>query len=330
MAFNAGRHSVICAYCDNHLSELEAIQQGTQASVVEQNFMTTLPTFKAQRWQLATAHAIRCQGCGATFTVPPLEITGDCPFCGSAHVIEMAASGDLIEPGGILAFQFNVDIAIQHIQAWLTAQRFQPERSGQPITISRPRGVYLPFWTFDIGGGLNWGIVFREGETDISSMWTRQPLGPVTWLDGSYPVYADDVLVAACHSLPLDLMNEVSNYNTRNLSPYSSDLLAGWSTEIYQISLAAASLVARQQVVTEARQHILTQLGWKTFLHTPQIGSAGVIVESYKLVLLPVWIASYRYQQQRYRLVANGQTGTVTGEKPRNSLQKALAGLLGD
>lgn len=314
MTFNASRHFLVCAYCDNHFSEPEAIQQGAQASVQEQNFLATLPTVKAQHWQLATARIINCQGCGATFTLPLLEITGDCPFCGSAHVIETAPCDDLIEPGGILAFQFDADIATRHIRAWLARQHFRPERSGQPITISRPRGIYLPFWTFDIGGGLSWEIYLSD---------------QIEWLSRNYPVYADDLLVAASHSLPLGLMNKVSDYDTQKLVPYTSDLLAGWPTEIYQISLAAASLVARQQVVTEARRHALNQMGWETLLHAPQIDSTGVLVESYKLVLLPVWIASYRFQHQRYRLLINGQTGNVAGEKPLNGVQKLLAGLSG-
>jgi hypothetical protein len=330
MTFNASRHSLICAYCDNHLSELEAIQQDTQASVQEQNFLATLPTATAQRWELAAARTINCQGCGATFTLPPLKITGECPFCGSPHVIETAPSDDLIEPEAILAFQFDVEIATQHIQTWLAEQPFKLERSGQPITTSRPRGVYLPFWTFDIGGELSWrsmAEVSRQFSAVLNNFFGSEHQD--LWNQGSYSVYADDLLVPASHSLPLNLMNTVSDFNTTALSPYTGDLLAGWPTEIYQISLAAASLVARQQSVTKARQRLLYQISWKTFSHTPQIGSAGVLVESYKLVLLPVWIASFCHKHERYRLLVNGQTGQVAGEKPRSGMQQALKELLG-
>jgi hypothetical protein len=33
-------------------------------------------------------------------------------------------------------------------------------------------------------------------------------------------------------------------------------------------------------------------------------------------VLLPVWIMAYRYRDQVYRFLVNGQTGRVTGQAP--------------
>jgi hypothetical protein len=33
-------------------------------------------------------------------------------------------------------------------------------------------------------------------------------------------------------------------------------------------------------------------------------------------ILLPVWIMAYRYQNQVYRFLVNGQTGRATGQAP--------------
>ena len=38
--------------------------------------------------------------------------------------------------------------------------------------------------------------------------------------------------------------------------------------------------------------------------------------ETFKHVLLPVWIAAYLYQNRTYRFIVNGQTGAVSGEAP--------------
>src|SRR4030042_2886686 len=37
---------------------------------------------------------------------------------------------------------------------------------------------------------------------------------------------------------------------------------------------------------------------------------------TYKHVLLPLWIASYRYSNKVYSFMVNGQTGKVQGEAP--------------
>ena len=37
---------------------------------------------------------------------------------------------------------------------------------------------------------------------------------------------------------------------------------------------------------------------------------------TFKHVLLPVWLAAYRYRGKSFRFVVNGRTGTVQGERP--------------
>jgi hypothetical protein len=54
-----------------------------------------------------------------------------------------------------------------------------------------------------------------------------------------------------------------------------------------------------------------------------------LIIESYRLVLLPVWITSYRYKKESFPVAVNGQTGKVAGHVPRSGWQKALAGFFG-
>jgi hypothetical protein len=38
--------------------------------------------------------------------------------------------------------------------------------------------------------------------------------------------------------------------------------------------------------------------------------------ESFKHILLPIWMAAYKYNGRSYRFVVNGQTGKVKGERP--------------
>ncbi len=54
------------------------------------------------------------------------------------------------------------------------------------------------------------------------------------------------------------------------------------------------------------------------------------MITSYRLVLLPVWLAGYRYRGQRHQVLVNGQTGAVAGEVPRGGVQKLLAWALDD
>jgi hypothetical protein len=46
---------------------------------------------------------------------------------------------------------------------------------------------------------------------------------------------------------------------------------------------------------------------------------------TFKHVLLPVWMAAYKFQDRSFRFVVNGQTGKVQGERPWSKWKIALA-----
>ena len=59
--------------------------------------------------------------------------------------------------------------------------------------------------------------------------------------------------------------------------------------------------------------------------------TANMLVESYRLVLLPVWLTRYTLgdDPQRCELLINGQTAEVLGEKPDRGLPGWVKNLLG-
>ena len=46
---------------------------------------------------------------------------------------------------------------------------------------------------------------------------------------------------------------------------------------------------------------------------------------TFKHILIPVWIAAYKYRGKSYRFVVNGQTGSVAGERPWSVWKIAFA-----
>ena len=317
MSYLADKRSLVCDYCGNHLHEYQAIQQG--ALITEQNFTTALATAKGHRWELPVERTLKCEACGATFAIPPGQVSGKCPFCGSPHVIT-ATPGELIEPEGILPFQFEVETAGINIRKWLDHLKFRPGDLDDRAAILRPGKAFLPFWTFDLGGTMNWNAQVEEGYGNSKTGVPRS---------GIYLVYHDDLLVPATRAIPKDILDELSTYDTKALVPFTAELLSDGVAEIYQVPLDDASLVARQQALHIGQAYVhnndLAGENYRDFF----MNSGGMIIESYKLALLPVWIGSYRYKNESFPVAVNGQSGKVAGQVPRSGLQKALAGFFG-
>ena len=50
---------------------------------------------------------------------------------------------------------------------------------------------------------------------------------------------------------------------------------------------------------------------------------------TFKHILLPIWLAAYKYRGKTYRFVVNGSTGRVHGERPYSAIKITIAVILG-
>ena len=53
-----------------------------------------------------------------------------------------------------------------------------------------------------------------------------------------------------------------------------------------------------------------------SYLSNLTLSTAGMTVESFKLVLLPVWITDIQFRGKTHAILINGQNGRVVGDAP--------------
>lgn len=321
LAFQPDGRSLRCAYCDDELSLLAAIKQGTL--VQEHDFAVALATAKGHTRPVGQRPFV-CQGCGASFLLARDVLSLQCAFCGSAHVVEMPETRQLIPPEGLIPFAVSEQAARRAFHGWIRKQKLH----GAQVTPLH--GLYLPVWTFDLVGEIRWqcytyeerGASLDVGGIPVTFSGSRQQRQRVM-AKGSHPVYEDDVIVAASHKLPADLTSELDRFVLGDVVPYDEGYLADWPAEVYEIAVSDASLVARRKVLEKARKSADIKIrATRGSVQDLQLNTANVLIESYKLLLLPVWLARYRFEEQVYHVVVNGQTGQVQAQQPRNWLQK--------
>jgi hypothetical protein len=323
MTFKPDGRSLCCEYCDREQTLQDGVNEG--AMVQEHDFIVALATAKGH-FRPVGMHPFACQGCGASFVLAPNALSLTCAYCGSAHVVQRSETRELIIPQGLIPFGVSLQEARRAFRGW-----FKKKKLGTKTKVTPLRGFYLPTWTFDLIGEIRWqcqtyrdeGIEFEVGGIPMSFSNNSRRL---VREDGSHPVLEDDVLVPASHKLPVDLiMDAVRSFALSELVPYDEAYLADWPAEVYEISVSDASLVARREVLEEARSAVETRLSILLgSVKDLRLSTSSVLVESFKLILLPVWVARYSSEGQIYHVVVNGQTGVVTAQEPRNWLQKLV------
>lgn len=272
----------------------------------------------------------RCPNCGAETAFGPDIHSADCPFCATPVVTDTGTNRH-IKPKGVLPFALTESQARAAMTDWLGGLWFAPRgllsyaRKGR-----RMDGVYIPYWTFDAQTRSHYHgergddyyetrTVTRNGEKQTVKV-RRTDWSPAR---GTVRRFFDDVLVLASTSLPERFTKGLLPWDLSELDPYQPDYLAGFRAEAYQVELPDAYTEARNQMDRQIKRDVRFDIGGdRQRIHgiDTQVSDA-----SFKHILLPVWIAAYRYRGRSYRFVVNGRTGRVQGERPWSAWKIALA-----
>lgn len=329
-------HSFPCSTCGAKLEYDASVQAmrcpycGSQQAIrVEHANIREIPLeegFRLARRGLDTpVVAVDCQECGATVNVAPHERTVECTFCGSFKILPHEADPNLIRPESLVPFQVDRNAAIQSFRAWLNELWFRPSDLKSASTVEHLVGVYVPFWTFDADAHSNWtadaGYYYYEtktytvvvnGRTETRTRRTRH----TRWVpaSGQRNDHYDDELVCASKGLPPEMIPEIATFDTKRLVPYQPHFLAGWRAESYAIDLFNAWKHAQSRIEFEQRKRCSRDVPGDTYRDL-RVNTTLYNV-TFKHILLPIWIATYRYRGEPYRFLVNGQTGKVVGSAP--------------
>ncbi len=268
-----------------------------------------------------------CDRCGAQVTFPGSTVAAGCPFCGAPHVIERVGDDETrILPQSVLPFAIDQAKAKDIWRTWLGKGLFRPRRALERAATDVMRGVYVPFWTYDTKTWSRWTAeagyhhtytVTSNGQTRTE---TRTEWRPAS---GQRTGFYDDVLVCASKGVDERLLRKSYPFDLKAAQPYRSEYLSGWVAEEYVVELADGWKRAREEVnqaeISACSRDVPgdTQRNLRVWTQHADV--------TWKHLLLPLWIAAYRYEDRLYTFLVNGQTGKVVGKRPVSKLRVAVA-----
>ena len=305
MVFTPDGQTLTCEYCTAR--EKLTAEKAAGKSVQESSFIAALATAKGHAHPLSTQF-LTCKGCGAGFILPPEQITVTCPHCESTHSVDNLETLVIAQPDGIIPFKITEKLARQALIDWFEQQQFETRPR-----VARGRNLYLPAWTFDVGGQIGWKYTIQ---TDNKNTEIRT---------GEDIIHVDDILVLATDKVSASLKDFTAHFDINTLEEYDTRFLANWMAQTYQITMADASLSARKIALDQQRN--LAKHRVPNQATNLVMDSSRMMVESYRLVLLPVWLSYFILEDQKYHLLINGQTGQVHAELPQKGIKGWLKGL---
>ena len=312
MSFAPDGQSLHCEYCSRN-QQFSIAQPG---SAREKDFIVAMATARGHGKPLEQ-QVFHCEGCGCEFILPPNQLSYTCVYCGSPHVVNWESEEQLLAPDGIIPHAFDQKRAIQILIEWVKTNRIKPEKQ-----VDLPRGVYLPLWTFDLGGGIDY-VGERTGAAEIEFDVGQQRKFRVS---DCYPVQINDLPIPASRKLSSVFLKLIPTFVLKGIKPYDPRYLANWPAEVYDIPMAEASLDARSQGYSLYKSDLPNLLMPMALLST---SSAKLTVESFRLNLLPVWVTEILFGGRQHLILSNGQNGSVESDLPeKSSMSKKSGGLM--
>ncbi len=304
MSFAPDGGSLVCEYCTRDQ------KLGLSVVAKEKDFIIAMATARGHGKPLQE-QVFHCNGCGAEFILPPKQISASCVYCDSPHVVSLEKTKDLLAPDAIIPHAFDQKRATQLLIQWVEANGLAPEKK-----VDLPRGLYLPLWTFDVGGAIDYTAEKIQAEDESFS--GRAELKVIRITD-QYPVFVDDLPLPASRKPSAVFMKLIPTFELKSLKPYDPRFLASWPAEIYDVPMADASLDARSQTYARYQRELPTVLSELRLIHT---SSANLVIESFKLNLLPVWMTEIPLGGREHLVLINGQSGIVASDI-EDKLQKS-------
>lgn len=316
-----------CPSCGNTVTDSAAKCEACGNPVPQAN---VAPTSTTQRGYGVDTQSFNCEGCGAQTVYSATQMTLECPYCGSKKVIQLAPDkqATTVQPEYVIPFKVAREKSGERFRGWVESLWFAPGDLKQRAQADAMRGVYLPFWVYDLKTSTHFrgdvGHHYHETETFKNAQGqqqtrqvqkTRWQNGLSGWHKGEYR----DVLVCASKGLEKSLVQAIEPWNMAERQPYTAAFLAGWEAERYAVDSEQA-----WREDGEARVRPQEQTACERKLQADHRGDTtrGVSIDvryeglRSRHMLLPAYISAYKYQDKTYRFMINGQTGEVQGQRP--------------
>ena len=298
MVFAPDDSGLICEHCTS------GHRLGAGGAAEEQDFLIAMATARGHGKPVAM-QIFHCKGCGAEFILAPDIISSNCAYSDSPHVVSLGESRELLQPEGVIPQAFNQKQATKLLVDWVEGNDIKPQGK-----VDLPRGIYLPIWTFDIGGVIDYSGDVVQAEGEFYGRGQTQ----VVHVRASHPVYIDDLPLPASRKIARHISRLLPSFDLKHTQPYDPRYLSNWAAEVYNVPMADASLDARSRAYNIIKRRLPGEIA---SLYNLVTSSANLTIESFKLVLVPVWITEIPVDGKKLLVLINGQNGVVQGDMPK-------------
>ena len=319
--WNPAKQALVCSFCGTETP----FSVDSTGAVIELDLAKALREIPDEsRGWLAEKRSVQCQSCKAVSVFDPERVAQRCDFCGSPALIPYNEIKAPIRPQSLLPFKVSEGAVREQMRRWYASKWLAPNSLRTRALVDRVRGVYIPYWTFDAHVVCPWraeaGHYYYTTETYSDKQGHRQQrqVQHVRWEPASGEVrhFFDDEPVPGTHGVSATLLKQIEPFPAAGLVPYDTAFLSGFVVEHYQVVLVEAASNSQVQMKRKLYDLCGAQVPGDTQRNLEIFPTFSG--ETFKHILVPVWLLTYVYGNKPWQVVVNGYTGGIAGQYPKS------------
>lgn len=254
-----------------------------------------------------------CESCGAEIIADKETAATFCVYCGNTAILQSKLSGKF-SPDLVIPFKTTKEEAITAFKGLSKGRPLMPKDFNSEKNIEKIRGIYIPFWLFDINntGDIEMDATTVEHWSTGSTHYTKTNYYKVV-RGGSMEYY----------KIPIDgstrfdnaIMNTIEPFNYDELVQYNHAYLSGFYAEKYDQDAKDVFAEAADRSINSTKEVFQND----TRMYSTKIITKDTIVAKENkryYAMLPVWMVNVKYKDKMYIFAMNGQTGEFIGNIP--------------
>ena len=311
LKFDPGKQQFGCEYCRSLFSEAE-IKQVCKEN--EETDLSRSPEELQQEQEFAEhSNLYECGSCGAQIVADDNTTAAFCYYCHNPVILKGRLSGEY-KPGKVLPFKITKEEALHIFSGWCKKRWFLPSAFKEKQNLEKITGLYVPFWVADCNVHADLNAIGKQVKT---------------WRSGDYrytntkefavrrmgQVGLDGIPADGSSKIEDQLMEAIEPFNYEEVQPFSMSYLSGFYADKYDVDKAGVFPRIRNRAIQGADRQIRSTIkGYNALSVTSS--SMNVLRTDWQYMLLPVWFATFKFEDKMYEFAINGQTGKQAGTPP--------------
>lgn len=299
LRYDIASYGLVCDFCGT-VRRLHRPEEG--AAIGEFDFATALRG-SGTNWGV-TRRLVACKSCGAQLLYNSDQMSGMCPYCGSAVVLSAEDADCGVAPSAIIPFTLTKEQVAEKFYRWNKFAFWSPEKFRRGKILSELTLVYIPYWSFEADAVTTYsgrfGHTVGSGDRERTDWYQKT---------GIAEKHISEFNVCGSRKFFNDkMLNSVVSFKSRECLPYTPETLSGMAAEIYTIGIDEAWNYAKttglkKEIMESTREHEHADC------YSNLVYSTEYYNVKFKYVLVPVYLAGCRYGGKIYNVVASGTNG---------------------